>query len=261
VVEKGNARRLTGAGFVAILTLILWPAASPTEAAIVNSLSGFDENELGWSGALGGSFGAKGGNTEQTSLATDAKLQWRGGRESWRLIGAAKRTSSGGIETARVLLGHLRHNRSLSDHWSTLSFLQAQENPFQRLESRLLAGAGVRWDAWKDPQKRLAAGAAHMWEREKIDDTPTAHYRHRLSLFVTTGLKIGDGVLFEGLAFFQPRWSEPEDWRLMLNAGLDVKVARNVSLFTNLEMEGDSRPPTGVEKIDWENRTGFRLKF
>ena len=106
-----------------------------------------------------------------------------------------------------------------------------------------------------------------MVEREKIEDSTTAPletaavYRQRMSLFLTTDLKLRDGVTFEVLIFFQPRWSEFEDWRLMLNAGLDVKVAGNVSLFTNLELEGDSRPPVGVEKIDWENRTGFRLKF
>lgn len=261
MVEKGDARPLIGVTAVAVLTAILLLAASPTEAAIVNSISGFDEKESGWSGALGGGFGAKGGNTEETSLAADAKLQWRGGSESWRLLGSAKRTSSGGDETARALMGHLRHNHALSERWSTLAFLQAQENPFQRLASRFLAGAGLRWDTWTGPRRRLAIGAAHMVERQEIDGEADASVRQRLSLFATSAAKMGAGAAFEMLVFFQPSWSEPEDWRLMLNAGLDVKVAGNVSLFTNVEMEGDSRPPAGVEKIDWETRTGFRLKF
>ena len=258
MVEKGDARRLIRTVLVSAVLIV---AASSTEAAIVNSLTGFDEKEHGWSGILGGSYGAEGGNTEQTSLATDARLQWRGERELWRLIGSAKRTSSGGAETARSVLGHLRHNHTLSNRWSTLSFLQAQTNPFQRLESRFLAGVGLRWDVWKGPRKRLAVGAAHMVEREKIEGPTVALYKQRLSLFVSTGFQLREGVTFTALTFFQPRWSELEDWRLMLNGGLDVKVAANVSLFTTLEMEGDSRPPAGVEKIDWENRTGFRLKF
>lgn len=265
MVEKGHTRHLIRALGRAIwpafcLAICLLLAAPDAGAAIVNSLSGFAEDDPGWSGALGGSFGAKGGNTEQTALAADARLQWRMGRDSWRLIGSAKRTSSGGVETARVVLGHLRHNHSLSEKWSTLAFLQAQENPFQHLESRLLAGAGLRWDLLESEEFRLALGAAHMVEREKINDQEARNIQ-RLSVFVTTGFQLREGVILEGLAFFQPSWSEPEDWRLLLNADLDVKVAGNISLFTGLEMEGDSRPPTGVEKIDWENRTGFRLKF
>ena len=262
MVEKGHARRLIPAfRRSACLAVLLLLAVSPCEAAIVNSLSGFAEKDPGWSGTLGGSFGARGGNTEQSTLAADTRLQWQGDGETWRLIGSAKRTSSGGVETARALLGHLRHNHSLSDQWSTLAFLQAQENPFQRLASRLLVGVGLRWDALAGDDARLALGAAHMMEREKIEDEVDTGTNQRLSLFLTTALRLREGVGFQALAFFQPSWSAPEDHRLMLNVDLDVKLAANISLFTGFELEGDSRPPDEVDKYDWENRTGFRLKF
>ncbi|MBU8870032.1 MAG: DUF481 domain-containing protein [Gemmatimonadales bacterium] len=258
MVEKGNSRNLIPTVF---LSLFLLMAASPTEAAIVNSLTGFAEKDPGWSGNLGGSFAAKGGNTEQSTFAANTRLQWQGERETWRLIGSAKRTSSGGQETARALLGHLRHNHSLSEKWSTLAFLQAQENPFQRLASRVLAGVGLRWDVFADEHSRLALGAAHMMDREEIEDETGVETSQRLSLFLTTGVLIREGIVFNALAFFQPAWSDPDDYRLMLNVGLDVEVAANVSLFTDLELEGDSCPPTEVDKYDWENRTGLRFKF
>ncbi len=243
-----------------ILTLcVLLMAAFPGEAAIVNSLSGFAETP-GWTGGVDGSFGARGGNTEQTSLSSNARLQWRGQRESWRLIGSARRTSNGGNETARSLLGHLRHNHRLSARWHTLAFVQLQENPFQRLESRFLAGAGLRWDVARGEKRRFSLGAAHMAEREKIEKV-AANSRERASLFFTLSWELREGVRIAGLAFFQPVWSEPEDWRTLGELDLDVALGGGLSLFSGGELEGDSRPPVGVEKVDWSTRTGLRWAF
>jgi putative salt-induced outer membrane protein YdiY len=124
------------------------------QATIINTLRGFSDTEAGWSGGMAASYGASGGNTEETHLRASAQLQYRSGDEIFRLLGSGKRSSSAGQETARAVMGHLRHNHRLSDRWSSLSFLQVQENPFQQLKSRTLLGLGGRWDVTAGPQRR-----------------------------------------------------------------------------------------------------------
>lgn len=239
--------------------LLIAMAAFPVKAAIVDSISGF-ENDPGWAGKLDAGFDASGGNTEETSLAAGARLQWRGETEMWRLLGSAKRTSTDGTETARALTAHLRHNHRLGGRWHTLAFVQVQENPFQRLESRWLAGAGLRWDALQTDRRRLSLGLAHMQEREKIEEQDT-EWNERASLFLNLGFQLRKGVTLSGLMFFQPLWNEPEDWRTMGDFALEVDLGAGLALVSGFSLEGDSRPAAQVEKVDWSTSTALRFKF
>ena len=260
---SGRLTGLKGAGglwpSVLASILILTPLAA--DAVIVNSLRGFSETEPGWSGGLGGALGGSGGNTEQSTLSADARLQWRGSADVWRLMGTAKRTSSGGTETARSVLGHLRHNHTLGGGWHTLAFVQLQENPFQRLNSRFLAGLGARLDIRREGAVHVSLGAADMIERERIDGQAGGDPYQRLSMFVSTVFSLREGVQIDALAFYQPKWSDMGDWRTYVNIALDVTLTGNVSLFTGLDLERDSSPPADVEATDWEMSTGLRIDF
>lgn len=256
MVAKGLSSALARTGLPLLLITL---AAFPVEAAIVDSISGF-QNEKGWAGKLDAGFDASGGNTEETSLSAGARLQWRGETEMWRLLGSARRTSVEGTETARALMAHLRHNHRLGGRWHTLAFVQAQENPFQRLESRWLLGAGLRWDVLQTDKQRFSLGLAHMQEREKIEEQD-AEWIERASLFLNLALQLREGVTLSGLAFFQPAWSDLEDWRTMGNFELEVELAAGLALVSGLSLEGDSRPAAGVEKVDWTTSTALRFKF
>lgn len=240
--------------------MLILMAAFPSEAAIVDSITGFSQKETGWAGRIDAGFDASGGNTEETSLSAGARLQWRGEAETWRLIGSAKRTSTDGTETARALLGHVRHNHHLGGSWHTLAFVQAQENPFQRLASRWLLGAGLRWDALQTDKQRLSLGLAHMQEREKIEEQD-AEWNERASLFLNLALRPRSGVTLSGLGFFQPLWRDPADWRALADFELEVELGSRLALVSGLALEGNSRPAAGVEKVDWETSTGLRFKF
>jgi uncharacterized protein DUF481 len=257
-VINNNILKGTGGIMPPVLLYILILLVPQTaDAVIVNSLRGFAESHPGWSGGLGGSFGASGGNTEQSTLSADARLQWQSDRETWRIMGKAKRTTSAEIVTARAVLGHLRHNHRLNDHLQTLAFVQLQENPFQHLKSRFLAGAGLRWTV----HPGFAVGLSNMLEREDIQDQADVVTHQRMSCFVSMVHDLREGVRLDILAFYQPLWSDFNDWRSFVNLGLDVDLTENLGLFTGLDLERNSHPPTGVEKTDWETATGFRIRF
>ena len=260
-MRRGGLRARAGA--LALLTaagLLAGPVCG-ARAAIVNSLRGFAEEEPGWSGALAGSYGARGGNTEESTFEGSGRLQWRNEPAIWRLIAAGNRTTRGGAETARSSLAHLRHNYLLNQRWATLAFLQFQKNPFQKLESRFLLGLGGRWRAVKGKSAVLDLGAAHMFEQEKIQGGGGFAKAQRLSSFLSLQLTVREGVVIDCLVFYQPRWNDFGDWRIHGETKLEVALSDALSLFTGYNLDHNSRPPTGVDKTDWETRTGFAVKF
>ena len=230
-------------------------------AAIVNSLRGFDRDEPGWSGSVDGSYGASGGNTDLSTFMGSARLQWKGASHIGRLIGAGKRTTNNGTETARSTLGHLRHNYMLSDRWATVAFLQLQENPFQRLDERFLAGLGGRWRAVKGKSTLIYLGATYMFEKELIQGEDDFDQASRLSTFASLELELRQGVFVDFLAFYQPKFDDLADWRAYGEVRLEVELIGSLSLFTGYNLQYDSQPPAGVEETDWNTKTGFLVKF
>ncbi len=235
--------------------------AGGARAAIVNSLRGFDRDEPGWSGSVDGSYGASGGNTQESTFMGSARLQWKGASHIGRLIGAGKRTTNSGTETARSTLAHLRHNYLLSSRWATVAFLQLQENPFQRLDERFLAGLGGRWQAVKGESTLIYLGATYMFEKEWIQGEDGFEKAQRLSSFASLELELRRGVLVDFLAFYQPKFDDIADWRVYGEIRLEVELIGSLSLFTGYNLQYDSKPPVGVEETDWNTKTGFLVGF
>lgn len=229
--------------------------------AILNSLRGWSEDEPGWSGGLTGSFGASGGNSPQTIFEGSGRLQFRSEPNVFRLIITGRKTSAQGVETANATLGHLRHNYLLSERWATLTFLQYMRNPFQRLDSRTLLGLGARWMAVENKETRLYLGAAQMFEQERIQDVEGYTKAQRLSSFVSVEKKISEDVELDFLVFYQPRWSDFQDWRLFGEVSLDIELTGSLSLFTGYVLQYNSTPPEGVKDTDWNTKTGFAITF
>jgi len=231
------------------------------QAAIVNSLRGFSEDEQGWSGALAGSFGASGGNTEETTFEGDGRLQLRSASNVWRFFARGKRTTTRGVETARSTLGHLRHNYLLSDCWATIAFVQHQRNPFQRLDSRYLVGFGGRWLAVKGESTRFYLGATQMFEQERIQDESGHTKDERLSTYISLVSELRDGLALDFLVFYQPLWKDFADWRVHGEIKLTILLTGSLSFFTGYNLEHDTRPPAGVVETDWNTKTGFVFNF
>ncbi len=241
------------------MTVLLLAASA--RGTIVNTLQGFTDDTPGWSGAAEARFSQSGGNTEVSMLAASARIQWLRGDNRWRVLGSARRASSGGEQIAKALMSHLRHNRRLSDHWHTLAFLQLQQNPFIRLQSRFLAGLGLRWDVTRGENRLLAIGAAHMLERETIEAECGTDTDQRLSMFLRAVVPVRDGVTIAGLGFYQPLWTDFGDGRAMAGLALNVELTGNLSLQTGFDLEYDSRPAAGVDTTDWSTTTGLSLAF
>ena len=260
----GKARTGRAGGYYAILVVLgyaLFVLAGPARAQIVNTLEGYDPDAQGFSSALTGSIEATGGNTETFDAQVDVKGQWADERHRVRILFGYEYESASGDREAEDTFAHLRHNWRIEGGLHSLAFAQWQRNPFQRLRSRTLLGAGLRFDVVEHDALRLALGAAHMIEAERLQGQDDPGATHRLSSFLDAVWSIGESHELGLNAFFQPGWSDFGDLRANGTLTLESKLGGGLSLVTSANLQYDSEPPGDVETTDWEIRTGLRYRF
>ncbi|MFH2051463.1 MAG: DUF481 domain-containing protein [bacterium] len=244
-----------------ILPVLILAAGPAAASPILNTLQLEQAGDPGWSGALEGMMRAGGGNSEKFQAEAGGRLQWATGRHRLRLISSGSYEEVSRVETSREVAAHVRHNYDLGTGLATVAFAQIQHNPFQRLQSRWLLGAGMRWNILKDGRSRLAAGATPMLEIERIEDQPGQSGRGRLSTFLIAELALKPGVVCQASGFYQPLFSDFGRVRAVGNLGITFSLSGSLSLKTGAAIEHNSEPPAGVKQTDWSTYTGLGWTF
>lgn len=235
---------------------------SPLQAQIVNTLGGWSEKESGWSGRIGLTGDLSGGNTDVKSVAAAARVQWQQEKNLVRLLGSFKMENAEGARVKEESMGHLRIIRHLKTRIAPFAFSQLQRNPFKRLETRWLLGAGAEFDISPQETWTLTVGASPMLELEKIQDSPgEGETRGRFSSFLRVAVPLRSEASFHAIGFYQPRLAEPTDFRSSLIASLELPIVGPLNFLTLGSWEHDDLPPEGVEPDDWDLNFGLTLNL
>ncbi len=245
----------------ALVLLFLSLAGQSSAGVILNTLQGYDDKEPGWSGHLDGLFSASGGNTDRIAAEAGGRTQYRGEHHRWRLQINGGYQESDGVETARNVVIHLRHNRELGGRWSSVSFVQVQHNPFQRLRSRWLTGIGPRFDLARDEGGVVSVGAIPMLEVERLENETGHVARGRMSVFLHVAHRLSATTRLDAVVFWQPLFSDITAARTVGNLTLAVDVTGSVELKVGAAVEDNARPPVGVLRTDWSTFTGLGVRF
>lgn len=243
------------------IAALLVIAASSSRAQIVDTLDAGVPGERGTEYGLSLAIGAEGGNNDTFEADLAGSIGWRGELNRLRLMSEYDFKRADGNDTSDDSMAHLRHNYRLSESWSTLAFTQWQRNPFQRLRRRVLVGAGLRWDAIRTENVRLAFGSAPMLEYETLsgedeDERSTV----RVSNFVDWAWTLENGTQLSARIFLQPRASDLEDVRSSGAAEIAAPLGGGFSLALTGSIEVDTDAPDDVEEVDWEIATALRFR-
>jgi hypothetical protein len=233
---------------------------SAARAQILNTLRGFSPDP-GWSGDVQALVSLSGGNSEVTILSGGGFVQWQDDPHRVRLLLAGRRVTDNGDELAESALGHLRHNRRLTGPLHSIVFVQQQTNPFQRLRSRTLFGAGLRHDVVDAENLRAAVGLTHMTELERIEGLSGTTTSQRASAFITVDGNVNEQVVVDVSAFFQPLWHELANNRAFATATLRVSVGGGLEVRMAADLTHDTAPPDRVEETDWSVSSGVGVTF
>lgn len=249
---------------VSLLLLVVLALLCPTEARaqIVNTLRGFPEDEPGWSGNLDGYFDIAEGNTNYREYGGSVTFQYLAKRHRVRGLGSALRKQSQGEDIAEASRVHLRHNYWFQERWASILFVQDSRNPFQRLDSRFLAGFGARFDAVRKESLSCYLGIVTMLENEEIQgDSRGRETEHRMSTFLSVMYDVSQDTQLDLVAFYQPEWSDFGDYRTVISARLKVEIIGALYLSLSYGFQRDSRPPEGVGETDWSFYSGIGWSF
>jgi hypothetical protein len=217
---------------------------------------------------------AKPPTSDGTTGQVEVKLNWREGNNPLFDVGGAGSVvgrsgdvlglvlargeygTSRGLTLARKTFEHARTRIELGPRWRWEVFAQHEYDQFRRLSLRALAGTGPALQIIDDKAIALLAGAAYLFEYERLDRRPDAvdaglrSTAHRASAYLTGHEEPGGGVLIIETVYAQPRIDHPGDVRVLGELSVLSKLASRVALKNAFTVAYDRTPPDGVRRYD-----------
>jgi hypothetical protein len=242
-------------------------AAAPVAAQIVNVQPLIvDPKREGLVVVSDAALDVRTGNTELLLLSGSLLARYRHGRHLVFTLLRQEYGTEGGERFLSKDFEHLRYRLSVADWLDLESFVQHDRDEFRRLAWRVVSGMGPRFFVIASEPLDLALGVAYMQELERLDDGPypdsgEQQLAHRLSSYVSLGLRLNDKVRFGETLYAQPRITEPDDIRVLSESELLFSLSDIVALKATLSIGYDSAPADGRRELDTVTKTGLQLRI
>ncbi len=248
------------------LFILLLGVSLPAQAIVNLDEIHSRDVERGLNGALGINFSGSKGNSDETNTQLSAQLQR--GTETYRdilMVSYHYGEANGQLNNDNAFI-HLRHIQKMDAVFSWEIFTQLQNDRFARLSLRTLVGGGLRYK-WAETDNRIILGAGAFYERERIDNTSLQvnekreHRNGRGNFYAIISHTLNLQSRLFGTLYVQPRFGDTTDYRLLLQSGVKVNVAKSLALVIGLDAAYDNKPPLSVEKYDINYRSGLEYTF
>ena len=206
----------------------------------------------GFSGSVELALSNTSGNTEKQDYALGSRLQWHKDKITDYLLLRGAYGESAGVKSTENSFLHARHIYQYRPRLAVEGYVQAEQDTFARLEFRGLAGGGARY----------TLGA--YYSQERIDnDYPDGGTDNlwRASSYLILKYQATPNTALVSSTYYQPAFEDIDDYRLLEQAAMKVKLNDTLSLIVSADYRLDSKPPTGVEKRDVTYTTSFSLEF
>lgn len=207
-------------------------------------------------GTLGGSITSYNGNTRGTELGGSTLVGYRSGLDLGYLnINANYSNFTGEVQVANAFV-HFRYNRKLEEWLAAEAFTQAENDRFRRLRLRSLVGVGARFTVADTERVSLFYGVSYMYEHtelsESVADRPVRPDDvNRLNNYAALLLVLDPGrATLSNTIYFQPRFDDLSDVRLLDILSLDVSVTGRISASLQATLRCESPVPPTLEPVD-----------
>lgn len=209
-------------------------------------------------------FTGRAGNTQGLDGGGGGRFLYSWGRHNFFGFGSLDYTRLNGSLSVSRRWAHVRYEYVISPLLSGEVFAQTQSDAIRRLALRQLVGVGPRARIIDDGGKTAAVGIGPMFELEVIRVAPGAtdkprEINQRANAYLSVLWKIDDHVSWNAVAYFQPRWAAPKDFRVLLDGGLIFAITKRLSAKLLVGVRHDNRPPTGVLPTDAELKNALAL--
>lgn len=262
---RGGVPRILMFGLVLTMSVL-----AQARAQIVNTLRGFNDEELGWSGVIGWAIDLRTGNSRYLDAELDGRLQYQSDRHRVRAVVVTDYRTSQGEKKAESILAHTRHSYRLLPWLASIAYVQWMRDPFIRIASRSSVGVGGRVDLFREHGWPVGLGTSLMLEREKLiveigfpDPIPSKATRtnYRFSFFITVYSTKLDKLDVDVWGIFEPVVGDLTIARSSGSARVSVNIVGGLRMVTTYTITHDSDPPAAVEDLDSRLRVGLNWRF
>lgn len=204
----------------------------------------------GWSGQLEFTASGKSGNVEENRYALGGRLAHKTGDNLVFAIVEAAEAKSLGTKTADDAFVHTRWMHEQTERVTLEGFLQWQENAFANLVSRYLVGGGVRLQLLEEPEVyelAVGIGAFREWEETDLGTFNRSTDTWRINNYWSYRQSLNDQVNWYATAYYQPSAEDFDDYRVLFDTGLTVRLTGSLQLRVSYNLNHNSHPPRNLD--------------
>lgn len=206
----------------------------------------------GWSGQVEFGIDGETGNSEEENYLFGAKVVRRAGDNIYLGLLSKEYGKTRDIKDTDESFAHARWIHIVNAQWAYEFFVQAEDDAFDNLQSRILAGGGARYVvAENDDVFSLALGFGGFREREVLDlgTYEQKTWLWRLNSFAVYKHRLNDQLNFSSTVYYQPSTSDASDFRSLVTAALLVKLTDALNLKVEYELAYDSEPAKNLDAV------------
>jgi hypothetical protein len=246
------------------LAAVLNGAAAMAHAQVNTETLRLGEPAEGLHADLKADLALKRGNTEFFQLGAAGRTFYQTGVHTPLLFARGEIGSENDERFSENGFVHARWTAMWQERVGTEVFGQLQYDAFIDLKFRALIGAGPRFMVVDEAWIELYLGTGYMLEHEVLsippgDPHPRRTLHHRSTSYASLKLALADALALTNVAYFQPRWDRPSDYRVLEELELQADVNDYVALISSMVFRYDSDPPSTVVRYDVSLKLGVRL--
>ena len=252
---------------VPILTaLALLPATAPAQES--GAMDADTAAPKAWSAEAGVTLNSAGGNESLTVFTITGSLgHLRTDIFEFGLNTRFRYGESEGEVVAQNLRGETNFDLWPEAKWSPFLFGTAEQDPIKQLEARFNGGAGAKRTFWQDgwSEVSLSGAVLYSYENLAIPDSLAAtlgdgvSQTARWSWRIRGRKEIGAGKRLEQTVFYQPAFTEFEDYQLESITDIRIAVSQTMAFSTTILYQRDSTPAPGVLPDDYSISLGLTV--
>jgi hypothetical protein len=225
----------------------------------------------GFQNTIGFSITSSSGNSEFTDYSAGWRSDYYSDDFNTFVAGLIKYNEGSGKINAHRGFAHFRFVSTLDSLFHPEVFLQTNYDRSLRIDSRFLAGGGVRCmlfninpDADSLGKFSLALGIGGFWEYEKINGIPEFYSTKmlRTSTYLNLNWKLNKTINLIATGYIQNSLTKSQDFRILFNTISRFKITRFLSLGIDVNYRFDNEPSVdGLKKYTLEIINSMTVDF
>lgn len=228
--------------------------------AFINIESVRRQSGEGFLGRSNLQFSGHSGNTDKQALHFATLNIYRGERDEVLGLANYSYAHTSNIRDTNNGQAHLRYTFFYTKKNAPEIYVQSAYDELKELNARHLAGANLRHKLFYDEKLSLFLGAGAFYE---IEDYQSVHNRQgfRGNLYISFVQDFNERTSASGSVYYQPLLKAQDDYRVRLQAGVEVSMTESLSLNLQYNLKHDNWTPTAVEKTDTSYTAGISLRY